>query len=122
MHLRYDFALFGFLAPELSQLFFPPMDSAVALMHTFLVFGGAFVVRPVGGVVMGMYSDMYVYAPLPYHNAPRHHLIRRKGAQTPSLAHCPCSVTTVLPPHPPPLSTRQPANPPSYHPTSVYCC
>jgi len=55
----YDFALFGFLAPELSQLFFPPMDSAVALMHTFLVFGGAFVVRPVGGVVMGMYSDMY---------------------------------------------------------------
>jgi len=36
----YDFALFGFLAPELSELFFPPIEPAIALLSTFAVFGG----------------------------------------------------------------------------------
>ena len=52
----YDFALFGFLAPELSKLFFPPGDPNSRLLETFMVFGAAFLVRPVGGLVVGAFS------------------------------------------------------------------
>jgi len=52
----YDFALFGFLAPELSRLFFPPGDPNSRLLETFMVFGAAFLVRPVGGLVVGAFS------------------------------------------------------------------
>jgi len=55
----YDFALFGFLAPELSRLFFPPGDPNSRLLETFMVFGAAFLVRPVGGLVVGAFSDAY---------------------------------------------------------------
>lgn len=55
----YDFALFGFMAPELSELFFPPADPTVALLETFVVFGGAFLVRPLGGYFVGNFSDKY---------------------------------------------------------------
>lgn len=55
----YDFALFGFLAPELSKLFFAPGDPNSRLLETFMVFGAAFLVRPVGGLVVGAFSDAY---------------------------------------------------------------
>ena len=56
----YDFALFGFLAPELATGFFPPKNHLnSALLETFLVFGAAFLVRPVGGLAMGAFSDRH---------------------------------------------------------------
>ena len=56
----YDFALFGFLAPELATKFFPPKKHLnSALLETFLVFGAAFLVRPVGGLAMGAFSDKH---------------------------------------------------------------
>ena len=56
----YDFALFGFLAPELATKFFPPKKHLnSALLETFLVFGAAFLVRPVGGLAMGAFSDRH---------------------------------------------------------------
>ena len=53
----YDFALFGFLAPELSRLFFSAEDETSALLETFAVFGAAFFVRPLGGLLLGAYGD-----------------------------------------------------------------
>mmetsp|Transcript_18539 Transcript_18539/g.55123 ORF Transcript_18539/g.55123 Transcript_18539/m.55123 type:complete len:504 (+) Transcript_18539:193-1704(+) len=54
----YDFALFGFLAPELARRFFPPnADETSALLKTFIVFGAAFAVRPLGGLALGAFSD-----------------------------------------------------------------
>ena len=56
----YDFALFGFLAPELATKFFPPKKHLnSALLETFLVFGAAFLVRPIGGLAMGAFSDKH---------------------------------------------------------------
>ena len=56
----YDFALFGFLAPELATKFFPPKKHLnSALLETFLVFGAAFLVRPIGGLAMGAFSDRH---------------------------------------------------------------
>lgn len=56
----YDFALFGFLAPELATKFFPPKKHLnSALLETFLVFGAAFLVRPLGGLAMGAFSDRH---------------------------------------------------------------
>lgn len=61
----YDFALFGFFSDIIADVFFPPNmlgDSAGAhgnLIVTFLIFGSAFVMRPVGGVIIGYFGDKY---------------------------------------------------------------
>ena len=44
----------------LSDVFFPPnQDGHAALVETFAVFGGAFLMRPVGGVMMGYIGDKF---------------------------------------------------------------
>lgn len=70
----YDFALFGFFSDIIATVFFAPSDErnddddAVDmggeidtgnLMHSFAVFGGAFLMRPVGGLVIGYVGDKY---------------------------------------------------------------
>ncbi|RYE37614.1 MAG: MFS transporter, partial [Hyphomicrobiales bacterium] len=49
----YDFTLYGFFAIIISQQFFPDYSSQAALLATFGVYGGAFVMRPVGAIVFG---------------------------------------------------------------------
>lgn len=53
----YDFTLYGFFAITISQQFFPAFSSQAALLATFAVYGGAFVMRPVGAIVLGHIGD-----------------------------------------------------------------
>ena len=55
----YDFAVYGYLVPVISQLFFPNQTPLVSLLLTFSVFGVGFVMRPVGSVVFGQYGDRH---------------------------------------------------------------
>jgi MHS family proline/betaine transporter-like MFS transporter len=68
----YDFALFGFFSDIIAQVFFPPSDAAdddaidygaeidtSNLINSFAVYGGAFLMRPVGGLTIGYVGDRY---------------------------------------------------------------
>lgn len=55
----YDFAVYGYFVPVISQLFFPNQTPLVSLLLTFSVFGVGFVMRPLGAVVFGQYGDRY---------------------------------------------------------------
>jgi len=55
----YDFAVYGYLVPTISKLFFPATDSRASLLLTFAVFGVGFVMRPVGSILFGIYGDRY---------------------------------------------------------------
>ncbi len=56
----YDFAVFGYFSDILSDVFFPPgQQGHAALVETFAVFGGAFLMRPIGGMMMGYIGDKY---------------------------------------------------------------
>ena len=51
----YDFAVFGFLDDVIGDVFFPPNSEGDA--SAFLVFGGAFIMRPIGGLLLGWLGD-----------------------------------------------------------------
>lgn len=53
----YDFSIFAFLAPVLSNLFFPAENQAISVMMTYAIFAIGFIVRPLGGVFFGKYAD-----------------------------------------------------------------
>lgn len=56
----YDFALFGFFSDVIANVFFPPSDDEHGnLLKSFCIFGGAFVMRPVGGLVIGYVGDKH---------------------------------------------------------------
>lgn len=52
----YDFALFGYFAPFISDLFFQG-GGLSALLATWGIFAGGFLMRPLGAVVFGMIGD-----------------------------------------------------------------
>jgi MHS family proline/betaine transporter-like MFS transporter len=53
----FDFGVYGYMAPIIATLFFPPGDRTAALLGTFAVFAVAFFMRPVGGFVFGHFGD-----------------------------------------------------------------
>lgn len=53
----YDFSVFGYVAATIAIVFFPSGDPLVNLMNTFLVFGSAFFVRPLGAIFFGRLGD-----------------------------------------------------------------
>ena len=54
----YDFALYGYFASEIGAAFFPPSKSDDGqLLRSFVVFGGAFLMRPLGGLFFGHQAD-----------------------------------------------------------------
>lgn len=53
----YDFVVFGFLSIIIAKQFFPSDSEYAALMLTTATFGAGFVVRPLGGILLGMYAD-----------------------------------------------------------------
>ncbi len=55
----YDFALYGYLAPIIADLFFPSDDPAVSLVKTFGVFAAGFFMRPLGSLVFGHIGDKF---------------------------------------------------------------
>ena len=55
----YDFSVFGYVAATLAVVFFPSGDPVAGLLNTFLVFGTAFLVRPLGAIFFGRIGDRY---------------------------------------------------------------
>lgn len=54
------FAIYGFFSDTIAQTFFPPSDTAhTNLVLSYVVFGGAFLVRPLGGVLTGHIGDKF---------------------------------------------------------------
>ncbi|MGH8868117.1 MAG: MFS transporter [Actinomycetes bacterium] len=55
----FDFAVYGFVATTIGQVFFPTDDPTVSLLSALAVFGVAFFFRPVGGFVFGWVGDRF---------------------------------------------------------------
>lgn len=55
----FDFAIFGALADIIGYHFFPSQHPHTALMSSFALYGTAFVMRPLGGILMGYIGDQY---------------------------------------------------------------
>ncbi|GMA39782.1 MFS transporter [Mobilicoccus caccae] len=53
----FDIIIYAFMAPVISRLFFPELDSTVGLIVTFGLFGVSYLIRPLGAVVIGNYGD-----------------------------------------------------------------
>ncbi len=53
----YDFSVYGFVAVAIGKHFFPSDRPGLSLLTTFAVFGIGFVVRPIGGIVIGRLGD-----------------------------------------------------------------
>jgi MFS transporter, MHS family, proline/betaine transporter len=54
----YDFSVYAFFATTIGRQFFPSDDPTASLLATFAVFGVGFVVRPLGGILIGRYGDL----------------------------------------------------------------
>jgi hypothetical protein len=48
----FDFGVFAFLSPQIGKLFFPSSDRFVSTLNAYVVFGGGFIFRPLGGLVL----------------------------------------------------------------------
>lgn len=55
----YDYGLYGYFAVVISAEFFTSEDPVVGILMSFMVFGVGFVVRPIGGLIMGAYADKH---------------------------------------------------------------
>ncbi len=53
----FDFVIFSFFARTIGQLFFPSQDPTAQLLLAFATYGVGFLMRPLGGVVLGAYAD-----------------------------------------------------------------
>jgi MHS family proline/betaine transporter-like MFS transporter len=53
----FDFLVYGFFAVTIAEVFFPASNPTVSLLITFGTFGLAYVVRPLGAVIVGTYTD-----------------------------------------------------------------
>jgi MHS family proline/betaine transporter-like MFS transporter len=53
----FDILVYGYLAVTLSSVFFPTRNATVSLLLVFGTFALSFVVRPLGGAMLGAYAD-----------------------------------------------------------------
>ncbi|MFZ0989950.1 MAG: MFS transporter, partial [Xanthobacteraceae bacterium] len=53
----FDFVVYGFFAVTIAEVFFPVANPTVSLLITFGTFGLAFLVRPLGAIIVGTYAD-----------------------------------------------------------------
>ena len=53
----YDFITYAFFAIQIGHAFFPAQSEYGSLMLSLATFGAGFITRPIGGVVLGIYSD-----------------------------------------------------------------
>jgi len=53
----YDFVVYGILTVIISRLFFPSDSEYASLLMAMATFGVGFFMRPVGGILIGMYAD-----------------------------------------------------------------
>jgi MFS transporter, MHS family, proline/betaine transporter len=55
----YDFAIYGYFAGPIGRLFFPHEDAVAQLLSAFGVFALGYLMRPVGGVLIGHIGDRF---------------------------------------------------------------
>ncbi len=55
----YDFYIYSFFSLYFAKAFFPSEDATAQLMSTALIFALGFIVRPIGGWIMGAYADRH---------------------------------------------------------------
>lgn len=55
----YDFTVFAFFAPFISQLFFPAQEPLTGLIKTFSIFAVGYFMRPIGGIIFGQIGDRF---------------------------------------------------------------
>jgi MHS family proline/betaine transporter-like MFS transporter len=55
----YDFGVYIFFAGTIAQNFFPKGNPAAALLSSFAVFGVGFLMRPLGGILIGRFGDTH---------------------------------------------------------------
>src|ERR1700681_399294 len=56
----FDFVSYGYFASIIAKVFFPAgTDQSMALMLTYATFAISFLVRPIGGILLGAYADRY---------------------------------------------------------------
>jgi MHS family proline/betaine transporter-like MFS transporter len=55
----YDFGVYIFFAGTIAHNFFPAGDSTAALLASFAVFGVGFLMRPLGGIIIGRFGDTH---------------------------------------------------------------
>ena len=53
----YDFITYSFFAIAIGHAFFPTRSAFASLMLSLATFGAGFITRPIGGLVIGAYSD-----------------------------------------------------------------
>jgi MFS family permease len=53
----YDFITYAFFAIQIGHAFFPAQSEYGSLMLSLATFGAGFITRPIGGIVLGIYSD-----------------------------------------------------------------
>ncbi|WP_342050028.1 MULTISPECIES: MFS transporter [unclassified Cupriavidus] len=53
----YDFIVYGFMTAVISAVFFPAENAYASLLLTTASFGIGFVLRPIGGILIGAYAD-----------------------------------------------------------------
>lgn len=54
----YDFAVYAYMATIIAGKFFPAQEEITSLLSAFAAFGVGFVVRPLGGIVIGRLGDV----------------------------------------------------------------
>src|SRR3974377_1160554 len=53
----YDFMVFGYYATAIGKAFFPSGSAFMSLMLSLVTFGAGFLMRPLGALVLGAYTD-----------------------------------------------------------------
>jgi MFS family permease len=53
----YDFMVFGYYASAIARAFFPSGSEFGSLMLSLMTFGAGFLMRPLGAIVLGVYTD-----------------------------------------------------------------
>jgi MFS transporter, MHS family, proline/betaine transporter len=55
----YDFAIYGYFASAIGRQFFPHEDAVAQLLSAFSIFALGYLMRPLGGVVVGHIGDQF---------------------------------------------------------------
>ena len=55
----YDFFVYSFISMYFAKLFFPSTNSVNSILAVTATFGVALLMRPLGGVMLGVFADKY---------------------------------------------------------------
>ncbi len=53
----YDFAIYGYFAVTMAEIFFPTSDMQISLLVVFAAFASGYITRPLGAIIFGHFSD-----------------------------------------------------------------